>query len=431
MSYWLDAAKLFEENSKEGNYFEAQSGVHALKRIQTFIETTFPQMFFLLGEPGSGKSFMLHHLYRLYSPQRLCVLIENPFLSPEQLLRRLLACRGIVGEIGDLEELRIKAIDAYRGIEHLIMIDEGQLLSSSMREFIRILSDSKIFYFLIAMHKDEGEEMLSSPHFHSRPHQVVYLQDLEINECMTYLLKELKPLKKINAPDLFSQTLVDKSWEYSKGNFRNFKKIYYHLFLLLEYAHSHNKKDFLKPNMTLLRMAAIRSRLLALEGNSSDFEQLLKEARRDKPLFLSLGLGVLLFAGALLLWWMLDKALYTEKIENVLINQEAGAVLDERTLTRKEEIGTVEDDLVDTVERSESEVVYIKKDEIIEEDDKKKLQIIVNIDSSRDDLLLLENSETEKIWKINTIKDALPLKEPPLPLPESSAKRIYIEPYSN
>lgn len=230
MSQWLSAAKRLEENVNEGNYFEAQSGIYALRRIQALLETTFPQMMFLLGEPGSGKSFLLHHLERLYAQKRLCVLIENPFLTPLQLLQRLLTCKGMETDATDVEALRLQAIQAYAGTDHLIMLDEAQLMSSQLREFVRILSDSKVFYFLIAMHKKEGEEMLASPHFHSRPHQVIFLGDLQPGECVPYLTKELQSLGFWDVKEFLGERLVLQAWRYSRGNFRNFKKCFYHLF---------------------------------------------------------------------------------------------------------------------------------------------------------------------------------------------------------
>ncbi|MBE0496798.1 MAG: AAA family ATPase [Campylobacterales bacterium] len=304
MSQWLNAARVLEENTKEGNYFEAQSGIYALKRVQTLLETTFPQMMFLLGEPGSGKSFMLHHLKRLYEKKRLCVLIENPFLTPAQLLQRLLSCKGVVVDSSDVEALRLQAVEAYAGVDHLIMLDEAQLMSAQLREFVRILSDSKVFYFLIAMHKKEGEEMLSLAHFHSRPHQVIYLGDLQPAECMPYLTKELHSVGFFDVEALLSKRLVAEAWRYSKGNFRNFKKCFYHLFLLLDYAQTQQKKEFAKPSLILLRMASIRARVLASELNTDDFDQLLHEARRKSGgRGRALTASVLMLLGGGIVWY--------------------------------------------------------------------------------------------------------------------------------
>lgn len=438
MAQWLRAAKRFEENSHEGNYFEAQSAIYALRRIQTLLETTFPQMFFLLGEPGSGKSFMLNHLNRLYRNKRLTILIENPFLTPAQLLQRLLSCRGINSDTTDIEALRLKAVEAYQGVEHLIMLDEAQLMSTQMREFIRILSDSKVFYFLIAMHKSEGEEMLSSAHFHSRPHQVIYLGDLEPSECMPYLIKELQPLEIWDVRELFNKNLVNQAWRYSNGNFRNFKKCFYHLFLFLDYAHTHNKKEFLKPNLLLLRMAAMRGRVLATQLNTDDFEELRKEAKGDKlsKRTLSIGLFSLLVVGAIVSWFLLSKqpgdALHVSQVQTAQVELEKEpktepVIAENEAITEQIEL---------KIESNNSfEPTVLKENKTNEENIQKKetQETLVQEESVKEEEESnVTQMEVEKINQVDRtlgIEGALPLNDSHLPAPNKRPPIIKIQPY--
>ncbi len=435
MSQWLRAAKRFEENSHVGNYFEAQSAIYALRRIQSLLETTFPQMFFLLGEPGSGKSFMLNHLNRLYQNKRLTILIENPFLTSVQLLQRLLNCRGIEAQTTDVEALRLQAIEAYDGLDHLIMLDEAQLMSSQMREFIRILSDSKVFYFLIAMHKKEGEEMLSSAHFHSRPHQVIYLGDLEPDECMPYIIKELQPLEIWDARELFSKNLVNKAWRYSNGNFRNFKKCFYHLFLFLDYAHTHNKKEFLKPNLLLLRMAAMRGRVLATELNTDDFEELKKEAKgnRISKGIIATGFTIAFVAGGLIAWGLYEKqtdsSLDVVQIAQVEPNQS------EQTPNTQQETKPESQPEPRPEPRPELETkpelepqpepTLAKQtpnpEEIVQSQDKPKEPIIQESISTPQEI---------ELDNIPAIEGALLLQNPQLPTPASNPPFLIIQPLS-
>lgn len=435
MSQWLRAAKRFEENSHEGNYFEAQSAIYALRRIQTLLETTFPQMFFLLGEPGSGKSFMLNHLQRLYQSKRLTILIENPFLTPAQLLQRLLSCRGIESDTADIEALRLKAVEAYQGVEHLIMLDEAQLMSAQMREFVRILSDSKVFYFLIAMHKSEGEEMLASTHFHSRPHQVIYLGDLEPDECMPYLIKELQPLEIWDVRELFSKNLVNQAWRYSNGNFRNFKKCFYHLFLFLDYAHSHNKKEFLKPNLLLLRMAAMRGRVLATELNTDDFEELRKEALGDKisKKVVTIGLlGLILVAGVV--FWVLLSNQPVDSVAQVVepkanpIQNIASNELPESKPDPKQTTSELPASRTETMPEPQEEFNQAPVSMSDVQVKEQKLQ---------ENTLEVEASQNEKEELIDQnnvqvdIEGVLPLDNPNLPAPNTKPPVIKIQPFSS
>lgn len=438
MSEWLRAAKLFEENSHEGSYFEAQSAIYALRRIQTLLETSFPQMFFLLGEPGSGKSFMLHHLYRLYKDKRLTILIENPFLTPEQLLKRLLCFQGISLDTNDIEALRLKAIEAYRGVEHLIMFDEAQLMSPQLIEFIRILSDSKVFYFLMAMHKKEGEELLSYAHFYSRPYQLIYLGQLEPDESISYLTKELQVFEKWNIKELFSKSLVKQAWGYSKGNFRDFKKCFYHLFLLLDYAKKHNKKEFLKPNALLMRMAAIRGRVLAAELNSDDFEVLQKAAKEGR-------FSKRIVAGALLILLVVGfGAIFTfypkksqDELARVDLQKPNEPVLPSTNLhsvtTKKiepQKSTSVQLDEEKSIEPiSSNQSLHVKKQNEIATNNE-----ALHVKVEKEPKVVDENKTLQpKSVKIKTskkIEGALPLVNPNLPQPTKEPAHISVLPYN-
>lgn len=306
MSQWLGAAKLFEENSHDGSFFEAQSSIYALKQIRSAFDGTFPQMIFLLGEPGSGKSFLLNYLAKYYKKNKECLVIGNPYLTPIELLNKMITFVGQEPVSQDVESLREQAIEIYTDRDHIIMIDEAQLTHPPLREFIRILSDSKVFWFLIAMHTQEGESLLRSPHFYSRPHKVIYMGHLQLHECQPYLQKTLQHSQMWDFIMRMGNKLIQKSWEYAHGNFRNFKKLYYHLFLLLDFANENNKKEFFKPNAKLLKMAAIKAGLVADKKGVQNFDELALCVKSDSNskvlkiagvacLFLVLGIGVWYF----------------------------------------------------------------------------------------------------------------------------------------
>ncbi len=301
MSLWNKAAREFEENSHNGQYFETQSITRALKQIHGNIEQHSPQMLFLLGEPGSGKTFLLNHLCREYKKQRYCLLIENPFLTPVELLRRMLAFAHVEYDGMDVEAMRLLAIEAYKDTPHIIMIDEAQLASSSLLEFIRILSDSKAFWFLIAMHKKEGENLLKSPHFYSRPHAVVYMGELKKEESLPFLKKVLHTPELLTLIASLDENLINKSWDLSNGNFRSFKKIYYNLFLLLDHAATNDNIKFISPNQQLFEMAAIKAGLEISRTSWTKKENLLpKMPKMPKPpkkffKFLKILIGILVF----------------------------------------------------------------------------------------------------------------------------------------
>lgn len=262
MSRWLEAAERFEERRDSSDYFEIQSALGAIRKISTLLEGTFPQLIFLIGEPGSGKSFLLHHLRELWQKEKEVLLIETPFLTPIDLLRKLLSHKGVECTGDDIEQLRLTATELYAGTDHLIMLDEAQLLSPEMKEFVRILADSKAFWFILAMHRSEGEAILRAPHFKSRPHRIIELSPLSTVEAKNYLHKELMRIGFSDINDELTPKLISRAHRISAGNFRNFKKIFYHLFHLLHYTNSHNKTKYLRPSGCTLTMAAMSAELL-------------------------------------------------------------------------------------------------------------------------------------------------------------------------
>jgi type II secretory pathway predicted ATPase ExeA len=262
MSKWLAAAKKFEERREIKDYFEMQSALGAIAKIETLLDGTFRQLIFLIGEPGSGKTFLLNLLYGEWSNKRHIVLIETPFLTPMNLLNQLIRHQGMIPKGEDMEELRLQATQLYTSCDHLILIDEAQLLSTEMREFIRILSDSKGFWFLLAMHRSEGEMILRAPHFKSRPHRVIELFPLSAVEAKNYIHREMIHMGFSEIIDELNPKLIAKAHHLSQGNFRNFKKLFYHLFNLLHYTNTHNKTKYLRPSVCTLTMAAIDAELI-------------------------------------------------------------------------------------------------------------------------------------------------------------------------
>jgi predicted AAA+ superfamily ATPase len=262
MSQWLETANRFEERRDTLDYFEGQSALAAIEKIKYLLSSTFRQLVFLLGEPGSGKSFLLHHLKAQWEEKLDILLIETPFLTPLDLLKKLLAHKGIECHGDDIERFRHEATTIYKDTNHLIMLDEAQLLSTEMKEFVRILSDSKAFWFVLAMHQNEGESILRSPHFKSRPHHVIELKPLSVVECKNYVDRELLRIGFPQISDEVNLKLITKAQKYCHGNFRNFKKILYHMFHLLHYTNTHNKAKFLRPSSCIITMAAMSAELL-------------------------------------------------------------------------------------------------------------------------------------------------------------------------
>ena len=188
-------------------------------------------LLFLIGEPGSGKSFLLHYLY--YNNPMEYILIKDPFISKEEFLKK------------------------YNFIGKKILIDEAQLLSKEMIEFLRILSD-KGHQVIFAMHKKEGEEIINLPQFNSRYTKVVELKEMNYKEFENYVYSKFIKHQTLY---ILNKKFLKRIYKFSKGNFRMSKKIIFISLNLLNFS-LNNTLKYKKLDNCIIDMALIELGLL-------------------------------------------------------------------------------------------------------------------------------------------------------------------------
>jgi len=174
--------------------------------IKESIVSSKSNIIFLLGEPGSGKSFMLNYLHKNFNDY---VLVRDNFSSKEEFLELA----------GDLENRKI-------------LIDEAQFLDIQMLEYLRVLSD-RGHQVVFAMHKKEGEKIAKLPQFFSRYNEKIYLNPLNFFEFEKYVMMKLFKHQKI---ELVNKKILKKIYKLSKGNFRVCKKMLFTSLILLNYS---------------------------------------------------------------------------------------------------------------------------------------------------------------------------------------------------
>jgi hypothetical protein len=193
----------FEDTIKFNDFFEYLGFVDAKNEILS----SPGRIIFLLGEPGSGKSYLLSYL-KYENPDKY-LLIESPF-----------------------SKVDLKNLDK----DKTILVDEAQLLSLKTLEYLRILSD-KGHKLVLGMHTQIGNKVASLPHFSSRYIDKVYIRGLTFSEFQKYVMNKFIQYQK---QYLINQRILKKIYKYSKGNFRMAKKIIYIGLNLLDYSISHN-----------------------------------------------------------------------------------------------------------------------------------------------------------------------------------------------
>ncbi len=256
MSSYAKASKIFDTSFDSDLYFESIAAEFTKNSLLKTIDSREIPLIFLLGEPGVGKTYMLNVLQNYFSPEKKVLFSSEPFSTPESFLHFLLKDDFFDKRL-TISELKDEAVRRFSGTDNLIIIDEAQLLDNLVLEFIRILSDTQHFNFLLSMHKKEGEEIVGKSHFASRTHKVIELSVLTKGEINKYIESELLRHGLGNLSELFNKNNIKQIQKLSNGNFRIVKQLLKHTFSIMDYAKINGHNSYAKPNDCVITMAAI------------------------------------------------------------------------------------------------------------------------------------------------------------------------------
>ncbi len=260
MMNFSKAKELFKDKLDTSLYFDSQTSLSAKKRVLDIIRTGEYNLIFLLGEPGSGKTYLIKLLNQELKSSILSIVISNPFFTEEKLMKILLDSINRY-DIDPADTKRVQEL--YQGIRHTIFIDEAQLLNERQIELIRILSDTKVFNFVLAMHEREGYEILEKPHFKTRLKDIINIGRLREDEILRYIQSTfLLDNETQEFSYLFDKKIAKIIYKWTKGNFRTIKNYLHTLLELYEYAQEREMEKYLSINSCLLRMTAIDLELL-------------------------------------------------------------------------------------------------------------------------------------------------------------------------
>lgn len=254
----FEAAKeLFKDTVNTHLYFDSMSAEIAKNKILEAIKDAVAPLIFVIGDPGVGKSYILKYINASIKKEQLTILIDHPFFDKRDLLRMLyVSINKEFDKDINFNELKDTIITAYKDIKHTIFIDEAQLLNEEQFELIRILSDTKVFQFVLALHKEEGEAILAKKHFKSRTKVIIRYGNLSIDEIYRYLQSTLLEGGFGEIATMFKKSHSKKIYNYTQGNFRTVKKFVFTLLRLLSYAKTNGIKGYQDIRSTLLCMAA-------------------------------------------------------------------------------------------------------------------------------------------------------------------------------
>ena len=259
MDYQLLAQIFEEEKNPLDHFYKNHNVVQIESKMLQILQNSHKQLLFLIGEAGVGKSVFLNYFATLQNIKT--IKFDVPFFEPVDFVKTLIKKSDTEVEGNSLVELIEQVTEIYKESDTVVIVDEAQLLSHSMIETIRILADSKAFWFVLAMHKHESQKLLNEPQFTSRPHKVLEMGILSFDEAKGFVHSNLK-----RGEFEYIWPSIEKNfkllYKLSKGNFRDLKKLLHTTFLLINFALQSGKSKFATLDKRVITMAAIENGLI-------------------------------------------------------------------------------------------------------------------------------------------------------------------------
>src|SRR5690349_928604 len=190
----------------------------------------------VIGEVGTGKTTVLRWMMRRLDPTVMVAYIFNPRLAVAEFYQYLAALFNISAweSKSDLLIELGKVLDARhnRGLRTVLVVDEGQGLSTEVLEEIRLLcnfeSDTAKHLQIVLTGQPELRDLLNQPDLRQLKQRVALRCEItalpNVEETAHYISSRLKVAGSTN-PELFSPGAVDYIFRCSAGIPRNINNL--------------------------------------------------------------------------------------------------------------------------------------------------------------------------------------------------------------
>jgi type II secretory pathway predicted ATPase ExeA len=247
------AKEAFVDRVDAKDFIKLDANIRLLQRLHELYEKSF-KIVVLYGEPGVGKTMLLHKFVDELSQERVHFFKQPP--QTQELLNKKIT-RKIFNSDGEdlLEKLEKEPFKE----PHTIIIDESQLLTPQQLEQIRLLSDTQALRFILSFHHLNESELITEAHFETRIAQKLHLPLPNKEELQIYIQKRLFNYGILELANLFTKKESAFIHKFTGGNLRKTHRFLYTLFDIMEYFEENHptkiKRDMIEKKF--LEMSAI------------------------------------------------------------------------------------------------------------------------------------------------------------------------------
>jgi 4-hydroxy-tetrahydrodipicolinate synthase len=260
------AKELFVDENRhykdvDRDYVLLNNANEAYKKLSYAVDKPL-KIILLYGYPGSGKTAMLHRLYsNISKPNGTVLYYPTPtFMEDGELVRVFKAnsTKEMPAKPTFFELIELFSAN-FEKDSFLVLLDEAQLYSERDMEYIRLLSDTKIFKFIVALHRLEEEHLVAKAHFQSRIWENIELPPLGAEELRFFIERKLLSKDINHIISMFSNESYKLIHKFTDGNIRESMKYMYKLFDFYEFLEKHrpSEVDYKKIRTKHLEMVAI------------------------------------------------------------------------------------------------------------------------------------------------------------------------------
>jgi 4-hydroxy-tetrahydrodipicolinate synthase len=256
---FVDEDRNFSDSKSE--YILIDGVNEAYKKLLHAVEKPL-KIILLYGYPGSGKTAMMRRLCANIKRKNGKVLYypTPTFMQTAELVRIFKANsdKPVVAEPTFFELMELFTT-TFEKDSFLVFLDEAQLYDEKEMEHIRLLSDTKIFKFVVALHKIDEEHLIAKAHFQSRIWESIELNPLTPEELRFFVERKLLSKNLNQLLSMFTEKSYKLIHGFTNGNIRESMKFLYKLFDFYEFLEKEKPSeiDYRKIKTKHIEMVAI------------------------------------------------------------------------------------------------------------------------------------------------------------------------------